>query len=202
MFLLDTRWFAGTEPSKQDPAKPTLLGEPQWRWLESGLARSSATFKVIACGMVWNAFVRPGKTDCWGAYPHEFERFVRLVASTRAAGVVLVSGDVHRSRVVVHRTASVIGYDLTEFVTSPLHDRVHADADVRAKPDGADAAAGAQAPIAAEVTYDRGEPGAFLLLDAETPAPKQGALTARFVNARGERFHSVTLQLSTLHRAR
>jgi alkaline phosphatase D len=202
VFLLDTRWFAGTEPSRQDPAKPTLLGEPQWRWLESGLARSDATFKVIACGMVWSAFVAPGKTDCWGAYPHEFERFVRLVASTKATGVVLVSGDVHRSRVVVHRTASVIGYDLTEFATSPLHGRVIADADVRKPADGAERPADAPPAIAAEVLFDRGEPNAFLMLDAETPAPTQGVLMARFVNARGERFHSVSLPVSALRRAR
>jgi hypothetical protein len=40
------------------------------------------------------------------------------------------------------------------------------------------------------------------MLDAETPAPTQGVLMARFVNARGERFHSVSLPVSALRRAR
>ena len=43
---------------------------------------------------------------------------------------------------------------------------------------------------------------AFLLVDAETPAPGQGTLTARFVNAAGERFHSVQLPLDSLRRPR
>lgn len=205
VFLLDTRWFAATEQSKQDPTKPTLLGEAQWRWLEQGLSRSKATFKVVACGMVWNGLVTPDKSDCWGRYPHEFERFVRLVGSTKSTGVVLVSGDVHRSRVVRHATAAIIGYDLTELVTSPLHDRVIAELDVREKkPEGGGNKTDGDADdrIAATVAFDRGEPSAFLLLDAETPAPGQGVLTARFVNAAGERFHSVQLPLDSLRRPR
>lgn len=223
VFLLDTRWFAGTEPSRQDPSKPTLLGEPQWRWLEAGLAKSKAAFKVVACGMVWNGFVTPDKTDCWGRYPHEFERFVRLLDSTKATGVVLVSGDVHRSRVIRHATAAMIGYDLMEFVTSPLHGRVIAELDVRERPGGAEPAkdretekvetekvetekdetkVGGAKHIAASVVFDRGEPNAFLMLDAETPAAGQGTLTARFVNAAGERFHTVQLPLASLRRAR
>lgn len=200
VFLLDTRWFAGTEQSKQDPTKQTLLGEAQWRWLEQGLSRSKATFKVIACGMVWNGLVTPDKTDCWGRYPHEFERFVRLLGSTRSTGVVLVSGDVHRSRVIRHATASALGYDLMEFVTSPLHGRVIAELDVREeKPKNGDAK---DERFAATVAFDRGEPNAFLLIDTATPTTGEGTLTARFVNAEGERFHTVQLPLDALRRKR
>ena len=56
--------------------------------------------------------------------------------------------------------------------------------------------------IAASVVFDRGEPNAFLMLDAETPAAGQGTLTARFVNAAGERFHTMQLPLASLRRAR
>ena len=214
VFLLDTRWFAATEQSKQDPTKPTLLGDSQWRWLEAGLARSKAAFKVVACGMVWNGLVTPDKSDCWGRYPHEFERFVRLVGSTKSTGVVLVSGDVHRSRVVLHATSAIIGYDLTELVTSPLHDRVIAELDVREKKaenggvkdgggkEGGGKDSGGKDGIAATVAFDRGEPMAFLIVDAATPAPGQGTLTARFVNAAGERFHVVQLPLDSLRRPR
>jgi hypothetical protein len=213
VFLLDTRWFARTEPSKQDPTKPTLLGEPQWRWLESGLSKSKAAFKVVACGMVWNGLVTPDKSDCWGRYPHEFDRFVRLLDSTKATGVVLVSGDVHRSRVIRHATAALLGYDLTECVTSPLHGRVIAELDVREQAQKGreqrdevqqgDAKGDAKGEgIAATVEFDQGEPNAFLLLDVETPAPGKGSLFARFVNAKGERFHTVQLSLDSLRRTR
>ena len=176
VFVLDTRWFARTEPSRGDPAKPTLLGEAQWRWLERGLRSSTAPFKVVASSMVWNSRVRPLKTDCWGAYPHEFERFQDLVREARAQGVVLVSGDVHRSRVVVHPTAARAGYDLVELVTSPLHARVHADAAVTGP----------------DVVFDSGTPNAFLLLEARAGIGGD-ALVARFVSASGAVFHERTI---------
>ena len=131
--------------------------------------------------MVWNGRVRPLKTDCWGAYPHEFERFQRVVRESRASGVMLVSGDVHRSRVLVHPTRDAVGYDLVEFVTSPLHARVHSDAAVTGP----------------EVVFDRGVASSFLLLDAR--ASGTGAsVTARFVSATGETFHTRVVDAGSL----
>jgi alkaline phosphatase D len=131
--------------------------------------------------MVWNTRVRPLKTDCWGAYPHEFERFQRVVRESRGSGVVLVSGDVHRSRVLVHPTRDSVGYDLVEFVTSPLHARVHSDAAVTGP----------------EVVFDRGVASSFLLLDGRT-AGVGASLTARFVDARGKTFHTHAVDAGSL----
>ena len=181
VFLLDARWFAKTEPSRDDPTKPTLLGEMQWKWVEETLRASTAPVKVFASGMVWNSRVRPLKPDYWGAYPHEFMRFQRLIRETKATGVVLVSGDVHRSRVVVHPTKDVVGYDLVEFVTSPLHARVHEDAAVTGP----------------EVVFDAGIPNAFLLLDARETV-SASSVTARFVASDGRVFHERTIDLKTL----
>jgi alkaline phosphatase D len=124
VFLLDTRWFARTEPSEFDPEQPTLLGAAQWAWLRAGLKVSTAPFKILACGMIWNDAVRPGKTDHWGAYPAEFEGLCRFLGDEGITGVVLIGGDIHRSRVVVHATKAVVGYDLTELISSPMHGRV------------------------------------------------------------------------------
>jgi len=176
VFVLDTRWFARTEPAAGDPTKPSLLGAAQWRWLEEGLRASTAPFKVVASSMVWNSRVRPLKSDCWGAYPHEFERFQDIVRTTGARGVVLVSGDVHRSRVLVHPTAARAGYDLVELVTSPLHARVHADAAVTGP----------------EVVFDSGTPNSFLLLEARSTLGGE-SLAARFVTASGTVFHERVL---------
>ena len=172
VFVLDTRWFARTEPAQGDATKPSLLGAAQWKWLEDGLRASTAPFKVVASSMVWNDRVRPLKDDCWGAYPHEFGRFQDLVRATGAGGVVLVSGDVHRSRVLVHPTAARAGYDLVEIVTSPLHARVHADAAVTGP----------------EVVFDSGTPNAFLLLEARSVSGSN-SLAARLVSASGVVFH-------------
>ena len=181
VFLLDTRWFAKTEAVPGRADLPTLLGEAQWTWLENALRQSTAPCKVVASSMVWNGRVRPLKTDCWGAYPHEFERFQRVVRESRASGVMLVSGDVHRSRVLVHPTRDAVGYDLVEFVTSPLHARVHSDAAVTGP----------------EVVFDRGVASSFLLLDAR--ASGAGAsVTARFVSATGETFHTRVVDAGSL----
>jgi alkaline phosphatase D len=178
VFVLDTRWFARTEPSRDDPKLPSLLGESQWRWLEAGMRASTAPFKVVASSMVWNNRVRALKSDCWGAYPHEFERFQRMVRETGATGVVLVSGDVHRSRVLVHPTAALAGVDLVEFVTSPLHARVHADAAVTGP----------------EVVFDSGTPNSFLVIEAREVAGT-ASLSARFTTSSGRVVHERTIEL-------
>jgi len=130
VFLLDTRWFSRTEDAEGLPGKPTLLGRAQWTWLENGLRASTAPFKVLASGMVWNDAVRPGKTDHWGAYPHERDRLFRFLAAHAIPGVVLVGGDIHRSRVVRHPTREIVGYEITELITSPLAQAVIESANV------------------------------------------------------------------------
>jgi alkaline phosphatase D len=139
VFMLDTRWFARTARcSAADAADPviegtadaataggwTLLGRDQWAWLREGLAASSAPIKVIVSSMVFNSSVRPLKTDYWGMYPEEYARLMRLVRDV-PGGVVLVSGDVHTSRLLLHPTASTAGRDLWEIVSSPMHAGVH-----------------------------------------------------------------------------
>ncbi|MDP6956755.1 MAG: alkaline phosphatase D family protein [Planctomycetota bacterium] len=120
VFLLDTRWFAGTEPSFVDAERPTLLGEQQWAWLRRELRSSDAPFKVLACGMIWNGATRPGKTDHWGNYAHEREALFRWLGQQQISGVVLVGGDIHRTRVVRHAVGELAGEDLVEWITSPL----------------------------------------------------------------------------------
>lgn len=124
VFLLDTRWFARTEQSEHDPEQFSLLGAAQWEWLREGLRASEAPFKVLACGMVWNGAVRPGKTDHWGDYPAEFEGLCRFLGEERITGVLLVGGDIHRPRVIEHDTAGIVGYPLLELISSPMHERV------------------------------------------------------------------------------
>jgi predicted esterase len=126
-WLLDARWFANTALDAQ--GKPTLLGEPQWTWLEAGLRNSTATFKLICSGMIFNDATRPGKKDYWGAWPHERQRLFRMLGQHRISGVVLVSGDIHRSRVVRHDTRDLVGYEVTELITSPAAQNPIAAAD-------------------------------------------------------------------------
>ena len=107
VFLLDARWFARTEPSTFDPEKPTLLGKTQWAWLSEGLENSTATWKIITTGMIFNSAVRPFKTDYWMHYPHELNGLFELLGELKVSGAVLMGGDIHRQRVVRHASKEI-----------------------------------------------------------------------------------------------
>ena len=180
VFLLDTRYFAGSGPSPIAAGR-TLLGPGQWEWLRDGLRSSTAPFKFLATGLIWNGAVRPGKLDHWGSYPEEREALFRFIGDEGITGVVLVGGDVHRTRVLRYPTSDLAGYPLTELITSPIH---------------ASVIEAANAPHPALV-HDSGEPHAFLLLTVDTSGTEP-VLDARFQNAGGRELYGVTITASEL----
>lgn len=172
VFVLDTRSFADGDGSLLAPGERTLLGRAQTAWLQRSLTASTAPCKVLACGMVWNDGVRPGKLDCWGNWLPERDGLFRWLGEHRIDGVVLVGGDVHRSRVIVHPTRDLAGYDIPEFVTSPLaQDVIEANA----------------VPVRG-LEFDGGEPSSCLLLTAQAGADGV-AVRATFVAGDGREFH-------------
>ncbi|MGB0578584.1 MAG: alkaline phosphatase D family protein [Limisphaerales bacterium] len=172
VFLLDARYFAGTEPSPFDKDKLTLLGSKQWEWLLRELKASTAQFKILASGMVWNGAVRPGKKDHWGTYPHERGALFEFIGKEKISGVILVGGDIHRTRILRHQTTDQAGYDIPELITSPVHASVIANMNV---------------PHPALV-HDSGKPNTFLLMTADTKN-KTTTLHAKFVNKDGKTFY-------------
>jgi alkaline phosphatase D len=176
VFLLDTRYFAATESSPIDSDRPTLLGSKQWHWLRESLKQSTAPFKVLACGMIWNGATRPNKQDHWMTYPHEREALFRFLGEAGISGVVLIGGDIHRSRVLRHKTEESVGYNLVEWITSPMHDGIIEKAN---------------APHPS-LLFDAGEPHSFLLLTADTTT-EIPTLTGELQNATGETLYQVTL---------
>jgi alkaline phosphatase D len=183
VFLLDTRYFAGTETSPIADG-PTLLGAKQWEWLSEGLRSSTAPFKLLASGLVWNGAVRPGKRDHWDSYPQERDALFRFIGEEGITGVVLLGGDVHRTRVLRYDTADAVGYPLTELITSPIHSGVIEEAN---------------APHPALV-HDSGEPHSFLLMTIDTTVTPP-TLHAQFQNAEGRELYSLTLDASELSQA-
>jgi len=181
VFLLDTRYFAGTGPSSVAPSGVTLLGESQWEWLRRELRTSTAPFKLLASGMIWNQAVRPGKVDNWGNYPHEREAVFRFIGQERIPGVVLVGGDIHRTRVLRYDTTETAGYPLTELITSPIHGSV---IDAHNVPHPA-------------LLHDSGEPHAFLLITVDTTRTP-ATLVAQFQNSAGRELYSVTVTSDAL----
>lgn len=103
VILLDTRSFRSPlvrafSPSWKndylpDPdPKKTILGAEQWKWLEKEL-RVPADLRVIGSsiqfGHEYNGW------ESWTNFPSELRRMIDLIKSTRANGVVFISGDVH-----------------------------------------------------------------------------------------------------------
>jgi alkaline phosphatase D len=125
VILLDTRSFRsrivretlrlpgdGGYVPDPDPGK-TLLGEAQWRWLEAQLMAPAdvrlvvSSIQVLAEGHRW---------ERWGNLPAERDRLLRLIASTGARGVVLLSGDRHIA--ALYRQEEGTAYPLIELTSS------------------------------------------------------------------------------------
>jgi alkaline phosphatase D len=121
VFLIDPRYFSQTEPSPVDNTKPTCLGTTQWKWLLAGLKESTAPFKVLATGMIWDDKQNREKDD-WQTYAHERDALFDFIAEHKIPGVLLMGGDIHVSRHLTY--PSRVGYDLHQCIVSPLHDRI------------------------------------------------------------------------------
>lgn len=124
--LLDTRFFRSPmtlNPDQQqgrytasDDPDQSMLGETQWRWLETQLNKPAdvrvvvTPVQMIADGHYWEA---------WAMMPRERQRFYRLLEKTSANGVVMVSGDRHSA--ALYRLAGETPYPLFEMTTSSLN---------------------------------------------------------------------------------
>jgi alkaline phosphatase D len=127
MILLDTRYFRGPlnakprEPGKGTRYLPnpdtsvTMLGEPQWKWLEEQL-RVPADVRIIASSI--QVVSQEHDSEKWMNLPHERERLYRLIRDTGANGVLFVSGDVHRGE--ISAMDGGVGYPLYDLTSSGL----------------------------------------------------------------------------------
>lgn len=129
VILLDTRTFhdrqllaerlegAGGSLGKYAPnpdSAAKMLGEAQWTWLEQQL-QQPAELRFVAS----STRIVPDQKgmDEWGNYPLERKRLFDLIARTGAAGVVLLSGNVH----ILELSQTGEGpYPLYEFTSSGL----------------------------------------------------------------------------------
>ncbi len=127
IFLLDPRWWSQTMSSPVDPQKKTCFGLEQWNWLRQQLETSQAPFKVLVMGQIWQD-KKNGENDDMFTYLHERDALLDFIKAKQIAGVVLVGGDIHVSRHIIHRQR--VGYDLHDFVTSPAHTGVIASLNV------------------------------------------------------------------------
>ncbi|TWU31825.1 alkaline phosphatase D family protein [Novipirellula artificiosorum] len=130
VILLDTRYFRG--PLKLKPREPgekrgdrylpnpdaavTMLGDAQWTWLEEQL-RKPAGVRIIASSI--QVINEDHDSEHWSQLPHERERLFKLIRDTEAAGVVFISGDVHRGE--LSTMDGGVGYPLFDLTSSGLN---------------------------------------------------------------------------------
>jgi alkaline phosphatase D len=90
----------------------------QLAWLLAGLRASTAQFKVLVSPSVMN---EGGTADGWTAYfAEERDAILDFIADERIGGVVVLSGDRHRTEVWRLRQGGEGSYPIYEFVSSNL----------------------------------------------------------------------------------
>lgn len=91
----------------------TFLGAEQWRWLEEQL-KQPAEIRLIGSGIQVVSEEHP--FEKWQNIPHERERLFALLRTSRAAGVICLSGDRHLADLSVMEAG--IGYPLYDLTAS------------------------------------------------------------------------------------
>jgi alkaline phosphatase D len=74
----------------------TFLGSQQWQWLEGEL-KKPADLRLICSGSQFG--IEFNGYEAWANYPLEQKRMLNLIKSTKANGVIFLSGDVHYAEI-------------------------------------------------------------------------------------------------------
>ena len=126
--LLDTRWFRSSfrrdEHTSETPkavgkvgnyapnadADATVLGEAQWQWLAEQLLRPAEVRLIVSSTQI---IADEKGMDEWAVFPRERQRLLDLIGETGAAGVLLLSGNVHFSELARWDGGDYPLYDFT-----------------------------------------------------------------------------------------
>ncbi len=124
ILLLDTRYFrdalvaSANEDRRYGPnASGDLLGEAQWRWLETELTNSDAQVHIIGSSI--QVLAEDHGFEKWANFPRSRQRLFDLIADTQAPGVVLLSGDRHIAELARY-DAPGVDYPLYDLTASGL----------------------------------------------------------------------------------
>ncbi len=121
-FMTDGRFYR-TNPYDDNP---TMLGPNQKAWLLDAVKKSKATFKVLVSGVPWAFDAKKDSRDTWNGFREERKEIFDFLANNKISGVVLISGDRHRTDIrKIERPNGYTLYDwqncqLTNVHTAPL----------------------------------------------------------------------------------
>lgn len=126
LIVLDTRYFRTALTKSADPDKRydpnpygegTILGDTQWEWLEQELKQSEADFNIIMTSIQLLSWKHG--FESWGTMPHEVDKLKKLIQTSGAKGVLVLSGDRHISE-FSKTTVKGLNYPLIDFTSSGL----------------------------------------------------------------------------------
>lgn len=107
----DERFFYALDYYPHETPDSTLLGEAQWKWLESEL-KKPADLRIIGSGSQFS--ISFNGYEAWANFPHERQRMLDLIKKTRANGVLFITGDVHYGEISVLKENGLYPiYDVT-----------------------------------------------------------------------------------------
>lgn len=128
IIMLDTRTFRtplkkkepkpakGEGPYEADPSETAnMLGEAQWKWLEEQF-KVPAEIRLIGSSI--QLVAEDHGWEKWMNFPKQRERFFKLVGSTQAKGIIILSGDRHLAELSMMPHA--VGYPLYDVTSSGL----------------------------------------------------------------------------------
>lgn len=110
IIALDTRYFRTSK---------SMLGEAQWKWLEEELQKE-AEVRIIMSSI--QVITRDNGWENWMNIPRERARLFELIKTTKANGVLFISGDRHRGELAAMDAG--IGYPLYDLTTGSLNKAV------------------------------------------------------------------------------
>ncbi|MCP4173889.1 MAG: hypothetical protein GY758_24300 [Fuerstiella sp.] len=131
VILLDTRYFrsplkrgekrvGGPYVPDDDPSK-TMLGNEQWKWLETQLLQP-ADVRIIASSIQFIA--EDAGQETWSNLPRERQQMLDLLTATKANGVIFISGDRHWAELSsLNQGTTDRLFDLTSSSFNQLHSR-------------------------------------------------------------------------------
>lgn len=112
VILLDGRYHRDKRGTDGD-----VLGEEQWKWLETEFKNSTAKVVLIGTGYQFVSDKHPFET--WGHFPSERERMLKLIQETGVKGVIFLSGDRHFAE-LSKLERDDLAYPIYDFTSSGL----------------------------------------------------------------------------------
>ena len=126
IIILDTRYFrtaltpVDLSRKRYKPnayGEGSMLGKVQWEWLANELQNSKASFNIIVSSIQFLSSEHG--YESWGNMPHERDKLVNLIKSTKAKNTIILSGDRHLSE-FSKKEENGLAYPLIDFTSSGL----------------------------------------------------------------------------------